>query len=68
MRAKPTERRRIRFDLVDQMLKLRYVDGQELPNWQEGPEMVEYTKRLMKEGWHFLGGSGRELVFERRVA
>ncbi len=62
-----TERRGIRFDMADQTLKLRFVDGQEIPNWQEGPEMAAYTKQLMDEGWHFRGGSGRELIFERQV-
>ncbi len=63
-----TQRLRVRFDLTDHSLKPRFVDGQELPNWRDGPEMSEYIKRLMDEGWALTGTlGGRELVFERQV-
>ncbi len=65
----PTEHKRVRFDLTDHEMKPRYVDGKELPNWRDGPQMGDYIKQLWDEGWHLTGAaSGRELIFERQVA
>jgi hypothetical protein len=64
----PTERRRVRFDLTDNELKPRFVDGKELPNWRDGPNITDYIKQLRDEGWQLAGAlSGRELIFERQV-
>lgn len=65
----PTQRRRISLDLTDHKFKPRFVDGQELPNWREGPEMVDYVKQLAGEGWQLIvHGAGQEFIFERQVA
>ncbi len=61
----PTQRRRVRFDLSGDTAKPRFVDGQELPNWRDGPEMVDYITRLMREGWKLTEGNDRLLIFER---
>lgn len=64
----PTQRRRVRFDLTDHQLKVRFVDGHELPNWRDGPDITAYITQLIEEGWHLTGASsGRELMFERQV-
>lgn len=62
-----TQRRRVRFDLSDDTAKPRFVDGKELQNWQEGPEMAAYIRQLMHDGWHLTEGNSRVLTFERRV-
>ncbi len=64
----PTQRRIVRFDLVEQMIKPRFVDGQELPQWQDGPEMVDYITHLKDEGWNLTGGNRQLLIFERQEA
>jgi hypothetical protein len=61
-----TQRRRVRFDLTDDTIKPRFVDGQELPNWQDGPEMVDYITHLVQEGWNLTSGNGQLLIFERQ--
>ncbi len=64
----PTQQRRVRFDLTDSELKPRFIDGKEPPNWRDGPNITDYIKQLMDEGWHLTGASsGRELIFERQV-
>lgn len=65
----PTQSRRVRVELADRMLKPRFVDGQELPNWREGSTIGDYIRQLFDEEWHLTRGDGsdRELVFERQV-
>jgi hypothetical protein len=64
----PNQRRRVRADLADHILKPRFIDGQELPNWRDGPEMTDYIKQLAREGWQLVvRGSGHEFIFERQV-
>ncbi len=46
----PKREIRVVFDLVDGDLKPRFVNGQELPNWRDGPEMVEYVRQKEDEG------------------
>jgi hypothetical protein len=29
----------------------RYVNGQEIPNWQQGPTLVEVVNHLFWKGW-----------------
>ncbi len=55
----------VRFDLTEDASKPRFVDGHELPNWQEGPEMVEYIRQLKNEGWNLRAGNSCMLIFER---
>jgi hypothetical protein len=55
-----TQCRRVLFDLADQTLKPRFVDGQELPDWREGPEILDYIRQMSRE-WRvfffpFMGG------------
>ncbi len=62
------QRRRVQFDLIDDTAKPRFVDGQELPEWQDGPEMVDYITHLMDEGWNLTAGNSQVLIFERQDA
>ncbi len=41
----------IRFDIVDQTLKPRFVDGEELPNWRQGPDILEYIRQMALQWW-----------------
>ncbi len=52
----------IRFDIVDQTLKPRFVDGEELPNWRQGPDILDYIRQMALQWWLVTGGSGRELI------
>ncbi len=44
---------RVKFDLIrDQgALKPRYVQGQELLDWEQGPDMVTYLHTLRQKGY-----------------
>ncbi len=61
--------RRVRYDLASGVLKPRLVDGQELPNWSEGPGIVDYVMRLMDDGWRLVHAvtPPRELLLERET-
>lgn len=39
------------FDLIDDSLKPRAIDGNELANWQDGPDVAVFIKQMEKEGW-----------------
>ncbi len=42
------------------------INGYDVPNWQNGPTLVDYLQHLVQEGWSFLCSvSRRTLVFER---
>ncbi len=62
------EFRRVGIDVADHMIKPRFLDGQELPSWPNGPNLLDYIQQLAKEGWHltFDEDSSRELIFERQ--
>ncbi len=63
----PTQRRRARVDLTNHAFKPRFIDGQELANWRDVPDITDYIKQLMDEGWHLTGAaSGWELILERK--
>ncbi len=59
----------VRFDLAGQMLKPRFIDGQELPDWQQGPGIVDYVRHMAQEWWLLTSGNSnsRELVFKRQA-
>lgn len=60
-----TQRRRVQFDLTVNTAKPRFVDGEELPEWQDGPDMVEYIRQLVEEGWTVTEDSSYVVIFER---
>jgi hypothetical protein len=35
----------------------RYIDGKEIPNWQQGPSLLETVNYLGAKGWMLLNGS-----------
>jgi len=32
----------------------RYINGQEIPNWQQGPTIFEATHHLFQKGWELV--------------
>jgi hypothetical protein len=48
----------------------RYVNGQEIPNWKEGPTMFGAMNHLIWKGWKLVShpsifGLGNPLIFRR---
>jgi hypothetical protein len=53
---------------------VRYLNLTELPNWEEGPPLVEYINQLGADGWELVGTpSGGQnpawyiLIFKRPI-
>ena len=49
----------------------RYVNGQEIPNWKEGPTLSDAMHYLIRKGWKLVSHSsavrlGYPLIFRRR--
>jgi len=34
--------------------RLRYVNGQEIPNWEQGPTLWEAAHHLFRKGWELI--------------
>ena len=34
--------------------RLRYVNGKEIPNWQQGPTFWEAMRHLFRKGWELV--------------
>jgi hypothetical protein len=57
---------RVQFDLTDHEIKPRFIDGQQVPGWENGPSMADYIKQLGSEGWVVADRLDTALyVFER---
>ncbi len=61
------EQIRARFDMFQHELKLRYIDGREVPNWKNGPTLAQYIKAMHQDGWLLVGSNQKlqEYVFEK---
>jgi hypothetical protein len=56
---------RVRFDVAGGDLRPRYLNDAELPNWENGPTMVQYLNHMSEEGWRLVTQlRGQEYVFE----
>jgi hypothetical protein len=65
--AKP-ETVRVTFDLTGdrRILRPRYVQGQELPNWEKGPDMATYIRTMKLQGYgNFSKGPDHIYIFRR---
>ncbi len=63
----PSEKLQVKFDDVgDGTWKPRYVNGQEVQEWRAGPEMTEYIRDLINNGWRVVSGVGDKYVFEKQ--
>ncbi len=60
---------RVKFDLIrDQStLKPRYVQGQELPDWEQGPDMVTYIHTLRQKGYRDISKGPDEIYLFKRA-
>ncbi len=57
---------RVMVDNTNGVTKPRWVNGQELPDWENGPPMVEYIRNLAKQGWWLTQRlQDLEFLFER---
>ena len=57
---------RVKFDLTDGTIKPRYIDGEQLPDWENGPAMDDYVRQLNDAGWQLAERlSANTYVFER---
>ena len=55
-------------DRTIQEFKPRFIDGQDFPSWEAGPDMADYIKRLQSKGWQLVGHVGsQEYIFEREL-
>ena len=43
--------------IVDDEGRPRYVNGQEIPNWQQGPTGFGYMEKLVWQGWELVSHS-----------
>lgn len=63
----PEEKLQVRFDDIgDGTWKPRYVNGNEVPDWKGGPEMTDYIRDLVNQGWSVIAGVGDKYLFQRR--
>ncbi len=46
----PSDELRVVFDLTDGDYKPRFVNGQELPDWENGPSLADYISQKTDEG------------------
>lgn len=62
-----TERMTITFQCTeDGSLKLHTINGQEQPDWEDGPGMIDFLNRMKHEGWTISNQSrGTKIVLER---
>ena len=68
------EYRYVWANLTERAYRPQEVDGEELPDWREGPGLGQYLSRLGAEGWELVGfaaegpparGVSLHLVFKR---
>ena len=57
--------------VMDNEGRPRYVNGQEIPNWKEGPTMSSAMNHLIGKGWKLVSHPsalrlGYPLIFRRR--
>jgi hypothetical protein len=43
----------------------RYVNGQELPDWEKGPSLFVYLNELGTQGWELICKEGAFYIFKR---
>ncbi len=58
----------VQFDLTrdQRVLKPRYVQGQELPDWEKGPDMHAYIRVMFNRGYRGMTkGPGQSYIFKR---
>ena len=45
-------------------LRVRIVNGQQLPNWENGPSFFEFVNKLGEEGWEMVSAEGLQVTAE----
>lgn len=56
------------FDLCerDGLMKLHILQGQEIPHWEDGIDMISYIRQMSRQGYTNLTQSGGACFFSRR--
>lgn len=59
----------VKFDLTKahNVLKPRYVQGQELVNWENGPDMLTYIRTMFDDGYRSLSTCGSQVYLFKRI-
>ncbi len=59
----------VQFDLTrdQKSLKPRYIQGQEIPDWENGPDMANYIRMMRQRGYQNITKSHDEVYIFRRV-
>ncbi len=54
------------FAESENAIKPRFIDGREIPDWEKGPDMTEYMRKMAGQGWvvHTAKGA-RAALFTR---
>ncbi len=57
---------RVRFGFThDKILKPRYVNGEQLPDWENGPEVTAFIRELLQRGYQLVSDPvDNEFTFE----
>lgn len=52
------------FDLVEiqNTMKARFINGQEIPDWEQGIDMAAYIHDLRTQGWKISSAAGGGVV------
>ncbi len=54
------------FAESENAIKPRFIDGREIPDWEKGPEMTEYIRKMESQGWLVNTAKGaRAALFTR---
>ncbi len=49
-------------------LKPRTINGRDVPQWADGPSMLEFIDRVQREGWRLVSATaGGVTTFERQT-
>ena len=48
--------------------KVRWVNGQEVPNWKQGPSLTEHFNKLGLDGWELISIDIPNVWFRRSIS
>jgi hypothetical protein len=49
-------------------LRVRYIDGQKVREWTEGPTLIEYNRFMGEQGWELAGACSGTAMFGHQDA
>ncbi len=59
----------VKFDLTKthSVLKPHYVQGRELVDWENGPDMLTFIRTMFDEGYRSLSAGGSQVYLFKRI-